>query len=47
MVYRCLYGDGSLWVRPLPMFLESVSIGGETVARFTYIGPVTEGEQGG
>jgi hypothetical protein len=47
VVYRCLYGDGSLWVRPLPMFLESVSIGGETVARFTYIGPVTEGEQGG
>lgn len=44
VVYRCLYGDGSLWVRPLSMFLEAVSIGGESVARFSYLGPV--GEEG-
>lgn len=24
VVYRKLYGDGSLWVRPLPLFLEAV-----------------------
>ncbi len=24
VVYRKLYGDGSLWVRPLEMFLEPV-----------------------
>lgn len=24
VVYRKLYGDGSLWVRPLSMFLEEV-----------------------
>ena len=24
VVYRRLYGDGSLWVRPLEMFLEKV-----------------------
>ena len=24
VVYRRLYGDGSLWVRPLDMFLEEV-----------------------
>lgn len=24
VVYRKLYGDGSLWVRPLAMFLEPV-----------------------
>ena len=24
VLYRCLYGDGSLWVRPLTMFLEEV-----------------------
>ena len=24
VVYRALYGEGSLWVRPLSMFLEKV-----------------------
>jgi len=34
VVYRCLYGDGSLWVRPLAMFCESVEFAGRRVARF-------------
>ncbi|HET6421994.1 MAG TPA: DUF1653 domain-containing protein [Geobacteraceae bacterium] len=34
VVYRCLYGDGSLWVRPLDMFMESVTVDGRKVPRF-------------
>ena len=37
VVYRCLYGDYSLWVRPLAMFLESVEVGGEWIPRFVFI----------
>lgn len=37
VVYRCLYGDYSLWVRPLDMFNESVTVAGEEVPRFTRI----------
>ena len=34
VVYRCLYGDFSLWVRPLEMFTEDVMIDGRQVPRF-------------
>jgi hypothetical protein len=34
VVYRCLYGDYSLWVRPLGMFLENVLADGQEVPRF-------------
>ncbi len=37
VVYRCLYGDHSLWVRPLAMFRETVELGGEQVPRFALI----------
>lgn len=40
VVYRCLYGDYSLWVRPLSMFTESVEVAGETVPRFAYVEPM-------
>jgi hypothetical protein len=33
-VYRPLYGDMGLWVRPLGMFLEHVTIDGKSVPRF-------------
>jgi hypothetical protein len=39
VVYRPLYGDGGLWVRPAAMFLESVSHDGRAVPRFTFLGP--------
>jgi hypothetical protein len=38
VVYRCLYGDHSLWVRPLGMFTESVIVDGRTVPRFAWSG---------
>ena len=34
VVYRQLYGVGGLWIRPLTMFSESVSVGSELVPRF-------------
>lgn len=40
VVYRKLYGDGSLWVRPLSMFGENVLVDGHPVARFEYIGEI-------
>jgi len=39
VVYRALYGERGLWVRPLAMFCESVTVDGQTVARFRYVGP--------
>ncbi len=38
VVYRCLYGDYSLWVRPIDMFLEDVDVNGCTVPRFAWDG---------
>lgn len=38
VVYRPLYGEGDLWVRPLHMFVETVEIDGKAVSRFKYIG---------
>lgn len=37
VVYRCLYGEYSVWVRPLAMFTETVMVDSEEVARFKLI----------
>lgn len=37
VVYRCLYGDHGLWVRPLAMFRETVEMAGEQVPRFAFV----------
>lgn len=37
VVYRALYGEGSLWVRPASMWNETVERDGKTYQRFTYI----------
>jgi hypothetical protein len=34
VVYRALYGERGLWVRPLAMFTDTVVVDGVTVARF-------------
>lgn len=39
VVYRTLYGEGGLWVRPLAMWSEPVERDGQTYPhRFTYLG---------
>ncbi len=38
VVYRALYGEEQLWVRPLGMFEEEVEVDGQKVPRFKYIG---------
>ena len=37
VVYRALYGEGDLWVRPASMWDEEVERGGMTYKRFTLI----------
>ena len=38
VVYKALYGDGGMWVRPASMWNENVERDGVTYKRFTYIG---------
>lgn len=38
VVYRALYGEQGLWVRPASMWNETVERDGRTYQRFTYIG---------
>lgn len=37
VVYRQLYGDYALWVRPVSMFLETITRDGKTFFRFEEI----------
>ena len=37
-LYKALYGDQGLWVRPAAMFNETVDIEGVIQARFTWLG---------
>ena len=37
IVYKALYGDGELWVRPYAMFFETVDVNGTKVPRFKKI----------
>ena len=38
VVYRALYGEHGIWVRPAAMWNEMVERDGVTYKRFTYIG---------
>lgn len=42
VVYRALYGDGGVWVRPLSMWNETVERDGVKQERFTYVGETEE-----
>ena len=37
VVYKALYGDFGIWVRPLNMFIENVEVNGKTQKRFEFI----------
>ena len=37
VVYRPLYGEGGLWVRPATMFVDHKTLGGRCVPRFARI----------
>ena len=37
VVYRALYGEGEVWVRPLSMWNETVEREGKSFRRFTYV----------
>lgn len=42
VVYRALYGDGGLWVRPASMWTETVERDDYRGPRFAYIGQAEE-----
>jgi hypothetical protein len=37
VVYRALYGEGGLWVRPAGMWNETIEVDGRAVRRFTRV----------
>ena len=39
VVYRALYGEGGLWVRPASMWMETVSRDDYSGPRIQYVGP--------
>ena len=42
VIYRCLYGEYGVWVRPLEMFTETVVVEGQSVPRFELIKELTD-----
>ena len=37
VVYKALYGEGDVWVRPVSMFTEIIKIDGKDIFRFKLI----------
>ena len=42
VIYKALYGEGGIWVRPMSMWSELVEIDGKSVRRFEYVDEKTE-----
>ena len=42
VVYRCLYGEYGVWVRPLAIFAETVTVDGKEIPRFELIQPLND-----
>ena len=40
VVYRALYGDRGIWVRPASMWNETGTRDGVSAPRFAYVGPM-------
>ncbi len=37
VIYRALYGELGLWVRPLEMFCDNVEVEGKRIPRFEFL----------
>ncbi len=37
VVYKALYGEEGIWVRPYEMFVEKVEVDGNLISRFEFI----------
>lgn len=37
VVYKPLYGESKLWVRPIAMFEEEITVEGKLIKRFTFV----------
>ena len=37
VVYKPLYGERGLWVRPAAMFVETIEVAGQRVRRFSFV----------
>jgi cyclomaltodextrinase len=42
VVYRALYGNHQLWIRPKEMFFEKILKDGNEILRFEYMGNTNE-----
>ena len=42
VIYKPLYGEEKLWVRPLKMFEEEIVFEGKLIKRFTLIGEIAK-----
>jgi hypothetical protein len=40
VLYRPLYNDSGLWVRPFGMFFETVEVEGRSEPRFQFVGSI-------
>ena len=45
VLYRALYGEGGLWIRPASMWNETVERDGKIYKRFEYIGETEKCKQ--
>jgi cyclomaltodextrinase / maltogenic alpha-amylase / neopullulanase len=43
VVYRALYGERGIWVRPLAMFSEQIERDGRIIARFEFVSATIKG----
>jgi hypothetical protein len=39
VLYKALYGDFGLWVRPSSMFFENIILDGKSIPRFKFLKP--------
>lgn len=37
VIYKALYGQGYIWIRPLDMFLEDIEVNGRKQKRFRFL----------